>query len=92
VTRVNDNPLGTDGISPVGLDRPIAELGARGAKVVVVDDEDRSSEGRCHCAGPLSGSETVKVVPRPGALATEIAPPSWITICWEIQSPRPSPP
>ena len=36
--------------------------------------------------------ETVKVLPSPGKLCTVSSPPSAVTICLEIASPRPVPP
>ena len=42
------------------------------------------------CA-PCSGSETVNVLPCPGALSTWTAPPCAVTIWWTMESPMPVP-
>ena len=42
--------------------------------------------------GQEAGRTTVKVLPRPGVLATSMVPPCAAAIDWAIHKPRPAPP
>ena len=56
--------------------------------LVVVDDEQPPPAPFAHRA---RGSANEKTLPSPGRLTTQIRPPCWCTIRWQMASPMPVP-